>query len=76
MEQRILKILESVNEEILTYSGFDMLGDGIIDSFQVIDIVAGLEEAFSMEIDAEYVIAEYFSNKNSVITLMKTLTGK
>lgn len=73
MEQRILKILESVNDEILNYSGLDMLGDGIIDSFQVIDIVVGLEEAFSLEIDAEHVIAENFSNKDSVIALMKML---
>lgn len=76
MEQRVLKILESVNEEILTYRGSDMLGDGIIDSFQVIDIVSSLEEAFSLEIDAEYVIAENFSNKDSVIALMRLLTGE
>ena len=55
MEQRVLQVLESVDRAILTYSGFDMLGDGVIDSFQVIDIVAGLEDAFSMEIDARYV---------------------
>lgn len=74
MEQRVLQVLEGVDRAILTYSGFDMLGDGVIDSFQVIDIVAGLEDAFSMEIDAEYVIAENFSNKESIIKLMKMLT--
>lgn len=73
MEQRVLKILESVEGDILTYSGFDMLGDGVIDSFQVIDIVAGLEDEFSMEIDARYVVAENFANKDSVIALMRTL---
>ena len=76
MEQRILKILESVNEEILTYNGQDMVGDGVIDSFQVIDIVTGLEEEFSMEIGAEYVNAEHFSNKDSVLALIKMLTGE
>lgn len=73
MEQRVLNILESVEGGILTYSGFDMLGDGVIDSFQVIDIVAGLEDAFSMEIDAQYVVAENFANKDSVIALVHEL---
>lgn len=73
MEQRVLKVLESVDGAILTYGGFDMLGDGVIDSFQVIDIVAGLEDAFSMEIDARYVVAENFANKDSVIALMREL---
>lgn len=73
MEQRVLQVLESVDRAILTYSGFDMLGDGVIDSFQVIDIVAGLEDAFSMEIDARYVVAENFANKDSVIALVHEL---
>lgn len=75
MEQRILSVLKNINEEILTYNGFDMLGDGVIDSFQVIDIVAGLEDEFSMEIDAQYVVAENFANKDSVIALMSALIG-
>lgn len=73
MEQRVLQVLEGVDRAILTYSGFDMLGDGVIDSFQVIDIVAGLEDAFSMEIDAQYVVAENFANKDSVIALVHEL---
>lgn len=76
MEQRIFEVLKSVNEEILAYNGSDMIGDGIIDSFQVVDIVAGLEEEFSLEIGAEHVVAENFSNKDSVVALMKMLSGE
>lgn len=76
MEQRILKVLKDINEDILTYDGADMMGDGILDSFQVIDIVSGLEEEFSLEIDAEYVVAENFANKGAVIALIKMLTGE
>lgn len=75
MEERILKILEENNADIITYGGDNMIEDGIIDSFEIIGIVSDLEEEFDIEIDAEYVIAENFLNKDAIIRLMKKLIG-
>lgn len=75
MEERILKILEENNADIITYDGDNMIEDGIIDSFEIIGIVSDLEEEFDIEIDAEYVIAENFLNKDAIIRLMKKLIG-
>ena len=44
MEETVLKILMELNEEILTYKGDNLYRDGLLDSFQVIDLAAELEE--------------------------------
>jgi len=75
LEEKILEILAANNEDILDYTGDNMLEDGIVDSFEIIAIVGDLEEEFDIEIDAAYVVEEYFGNKDAIIKLMKMLLG-
>ena len=72
-EERILKVLAGINEKILTYAGPNMMEDGTLDSFELIEIVSQLEEEFDIEIDAEYAVIENFGNKESIISLMNKL---
>lgn len=67
----ILNILEEHCEEALDYDGDSMMEDGVIDSFTIISIVGDLEETFDIEIDANYVIADNFKNKEAIIVLVK-----
>ncbi|MDE7277178.1 MAG: acyl carrier protein [Lachnospiraceae bacterium] len=73
MEERILEILEEHCEEALNYDGDSMMEDGVIDSFTVINVVSDLEDEFDIEIDAKYVIAENFRNKEAIIELVRKL---
>lgn len=73
MEEKVLEILEEYCEEVLDYKGENMMEEGIIDSFTVINIVSELEDAFDIEIDAKYVIAENFRNKEAIMDLVKRL---
>ena len=75
-EERILKVLEGINEKILTYSGENMMEDGTLDSFELIEIVSQLEEEFDMEIDAELAVIENFAKKDTIIALMKKLLNE
>lgn len=75
MEERVLAILEDNCEEILDYTGDNMVEDGIVDSFTLIAIVGDLEEEFDIEIDASYVVEEYFGNKDAILALMRELLG-
>ena len=45
----------------------------MIDSFTVINVVSELEDAFDIEIDAKYVVAENFRNKEAIIELVARL---
>lgn len=74
MEERVLKILEEINEDIIDYEGNDMLGEGVVSSIDVIEIISELENEFDIEIDAMYADDEYFANKESIIELIKNLT--
>lgn len=73
MQERILEILSEHCEEALTYNGDSMMEDGIIDSFTVINVVSDLEDEFDIEIDAKYVVAENFRNKEAIIALVQKL---
>ncbi|MDD7333709.1 MAG: acyl carrier protein [Lachnospiraceae bacterium] len=71
MKERIKEILKGINEEIVNYRGNDLLGEKIIDSFEVMEIVAALEEEFDIEIDPDHIITENFANMQSIIDMMK-----
>ena len=73
MEEKVLEILEEYCEEALDYTGDNMMEEGVIESFTVINIVSELEDVFDIEIDAKYVVAENFRNNESIIDLVKRL---
>lgn len=76
MEEKVLELLKEIDEEILTFEGDNLFEAGLLDSFLVIDLVAELEEAFDMEIDAKYVLEENFKTKESIIDLVKKIAGE
>lgn len=75
MEKRIIEILGNASEELITYTGSNMVEDDVIDSFGLLTIISELEDNFGIEIDAEYVTEENFGNKDCIIALIKKLTG-
>lgn len=73
MEEKVLEILKEIEPEIITYEGDNLFDAGLLDSYLVISLVAELEDAFNIEIDAEYVVEENFQSKESIITLIKEI---
>ncbi len=73
MDEKILNVLSEFNEDIVKYKGDNLFDAGIIDSLQVVDLVAELEDALDMDIDARYVIEENFKNKEAIIALIKRI---
>lgn len=73
MEEKIIKLLEQIKPEIIEYTGNSMLEDGVLDSFDIIDIMTELEEMFDVEIDANYAVAENFINKEAIVEMMKQI---
>ena len=74
MEDKIVAILGNINDELLTYTGQNMVDDGIVNSLDLIMLISELEEGFGIEIDAEDVTEENFGNKDHIIALVKRLT--
>lgn len=76
MRERIENVCREVNADILSYDGTMMLEEGIIDSFDIINLVSELEEEFDVEIDARYVVKENFANIDAIAALMESLLRK
>ena len=73
MEEKILKILAEVNEELLTYTGNNMLEDGLVNSLTFVTMVSDLEDEFDIDFDSALLEAEYFGNKDRIIQTIKDL---
>ena len=76
MEERVLKILGELNEEIPAYDGDNLFDAGLLDSLQAVDLVGELEDEFDIEIDAKYVVEENFKTKEAIIALVKRVLGE
>lgn len=76
MEEKILDILNDINENILDYDGDNLYDDGIISSVDIVEIVSELEEAFDIEIDIDDIIAENFADKDTIIELVRRIINK
>lgn len=75
MKERVLKVLEEVNEDILHFEGSSLIDAGLLDSFQVIDLVSMLEEEFDIEIDAELVIVENFVSVDAITDMVSSIVS-
>lgn len=76
MEERIIEVLANTIDGIEDYDGDNLFDDGLLDSFEVIDMVNDLEDEFDIEIDAKYVVEENFKTKEAIINLVKMFIGE
>lgn len=71
MREQILEILSEVDERI--EAGIDLIEEGIIDSFAIVNIVMELEDAFEIEIDADEITAENFQTVENIVEMMERI---
>ena len=71
MEDKILKILSEIRPEFDFTTSDDFVGDGYLDSFDVVTLVAELENVFGILIDGLDVLPENFSSVSSICELIK-----
>ena len=71
MREQILEILYEVDERI--EEGIDLIEEGIINSFVIVNIIMELEDAFGIEIDAEEVVAKNFESVEKIIQLVEKM---
>ena len=73
MKEKILEVLREVNEEILEDTERDLLATGILDSFDIVNMVVELEEAFDIVIDVDLVTPDNFRTADSIIIVMENI---
>ena len=71
MREKILEVLKTENEEIVEDLDRDLLVSGILDSFDIVNLVMALEEALGISIDVEMVSPENFQTAESIIRMLE-----
>ena len=71
MKERILKILSGLRPEFDFTMDVNFIEEGILDSFDVINLVTALDSEFVISIDGTDVLPENFSSVNAIVMLLK-----
>lgn len=73
MREKILQILQDVRSDVDFENETKLIDDGILDSFDIISIVSGLNDEFEIEITADELEAENFNKLEAIVALVKSL---
>ena len=76
MKQKILDVIAEVNKDIILYNGDNLCDAGILDSLQVVNLIAELEDALDIDIDAAYVVEDNFKTKEAIIAMIEMIIQK
>lgn len=73
VKEIIVEILNDIDDEILMYDGENMIDEGVIDSFTIMEIVAEIEEKFNCKIDPDDVTEEHFKSIDAIVIFVESL---
>lgn len=75
MRERILKVLIEANKEIENNPDANFLTEGLLDSFEIVNLVMDLEDEFEIEIDPEDVIPDNFDTLDAITMLIEKVVN-
>ena len=76
MKEKLITLLDGIDEDIVLFEGEDLFDAGVIDSFMVIEIVEEIERNFNIEISADDVVRENFRTVESMLALLESVVKK
>ena len=69
--KQIPQILQELRPEFDFTASSDFLADGMLDSFDVVALVAALDERYAISIDGADIVPENFRNLQAIETLLR-----
>jgi len=72
MKEKIIKILTDLRPEFdFTQTDIDFIEEGMLDSFDMVALVADLEKEFNVKIDGVDIVPENFGTVEAIENLLK-----
>lgn len=72
MKEKILKILQDCRPEFdFSEEGLNFIEEGMLDSFDVVNLVSDLDSTFGISIDGMDILPENFSTLDAIMNLLK-----
>lgn len=68
--EELKRILEEVRPDIDFDSEKKLIDDGILDSIDIIAIITGINDAFSLDINVQYLLPENFNSMEAMYQLI------
>lgn len=76
MKQRILELLKVINPVADYESSIDFIEDGLLDSFDVINLVVAIDEQMGISIPGIEILPDNFKNVAAINNLLKRLSNE
>lgn len=70
MKEKVLEILSNIRPEFDFSDDVNFIEEGMLDSFDVVTLVADLDSTFGISIDGVDIVPENFSSVESIINLL------
>ena len=68
---QVISILSEIRPEYDFSQDLNFIEEGMLDSLDMVTLVAGLDEKFSISIDGDDIIPENFSSLELIVNLLK-----
>jgi acyl carrier protein len=70
MQTKILDVVKSIRPEANFDGVDDFIAEGLLDSFDIVTLVATLDKAYGVSIDGAEIVPENFKNLKAIETLL------
>lgn len=70
---KLMRILSELNPDIEFETENALIDGGLLDSFDIVTLVAEIDDAFGIEIPAEALIPENFNSAKAIFALIQRL---
>lgn len=71
--EKLLEILKQLHPDVDFKSADDLIGDGILDSLDIVTLITEINCVFDVSIPAEEVIPENFASADAILALIERL---
>jgi acyl carrier protein len=71
MKDQIIKILTEIRPEFDFSQDMNFIHEGMLDSFDVVNLVTTLDDKFGISIDGMDIVPENFATVDSIINLLR-----
>ena len=76
MREKLINILNDLRPDIEFENSLALIDDGLLDSFDVINLIGELNDAFSIEISVEDILPQNFNSIDKMLSLIERLKAE
>ncbi len=70
MREDVLQILQEIRQDVDFEKETKLIDDGILDSFDIVSVIAEISQEFDIKIGAEHIVPENFNSAGALWELV------